>query len=304
MHRSHRPGLTLSQLLVVMALLAMLVAFALPAIAKARLQARRNQDSNNLKILGLACHNYHDVNQHFPSGNNAENFSATAFLLPYIEEENLFKKIDFKKASDDDANAAARKTVIKSLMSPRDPQGVVLKECGPTNYLFNAGTGTSLQANNGMFYQDSKLRLTDVTDGTSNTIMTIETLKGNGGTKAVNVQRQHIALKAADLKTLQPESGADDWKNNKNIAGDRCACWIDGRFLMGTINGGRRLNDPLPDVNCGGAGGLAGPRTLDGVVIVGMGDGSVRFLEVKTISQETWRAALTRGGGEVLGSDF
>jgi hypothetical protein len=65
-----------------------------------------------------------------------------------------------------------------------------------------------------------------------------ETLKGDGGTKAVTVRRQHVLLGKGALKDLQDDAGVQDFKDGKHIAGDRCASWMDGRFLQGTFNGG------------------------------------------------------------------
>src|SRR5581483_1859637 len=121
-------------------------------------------------------------------------------------------------------------------LSPRDAVMTVNPAYGPTNYLFNAGSKTALEDNDGLFYQDSKVRLLDVTDGTSNTLMAGETFKGDGGTAAVTVLRQHVALGKDALKKVGPDSGVEDWKDNKHIAGDRGASWMDGRFLQGTFN--------------------------------------------------------------------
>src|SRR5262245_56155384 len=99
-----RPAFTLFQLLLTLALLAFLAALLFPAVLKVRQAAARAQSTNNLKQIALACHNYHDANGHLPSGNDANNFSAAALLLPYIEQDNVFKQIDFTKPSDDKAN--------------------------------------------------------------------------------------------------------------------------------------------------------------------------------------------------------
>src|SRR6202042_2538474 len=131
---------------------------------------------------------------------------------------------------------------------------------GATNYLWCAGSKPSLADNNGIFYQNSKVKLTDITDGTSNTMMAGETLKGDGGVKATTVKRQHVLLKKEDLKDIKDDAGVKDWENNKNIAAERCASWMDGRFLQGTFTATRTLNDPKPDVNCAGLGGLSGLR--------------------------------------------
>src|SRR5207302_7390609 len=124
-----------------------------------------------------------------------------------------------------------------------DPVDQVDKDFGSTNYLFNAGAEYPLKDNDGVFYENSKTKFPDISDGTSNTMMIGETLKGDGGTKATDVHRQYVALNKEDLKNLAEESGAKEWKDGKNIAGDRGKSWMDGRFLQGTFTATRTLND-------------------------------------------------------------
>jgi type II secretory pathway pseudopilin PulG len=295
-----RPAFTLFQLLVLLALLALLLGLLLPLIAKVRAQAARTRSLNNLRQLALACHNYHDASGAFPPGNDAKNFSATARLLPYVEQANLYNLIDFNKPMDDPANARARAAQVKVLLSPNDPQATVVNGWGATNYLFSAGTKASLKDNNGVFYQDSKTKLPDITDGTSNTLMIGETLKGDGGTGAPNLKRDYVRLKAEALKGLEDESGVEDFKENKHVAHDRCASWLDGRFLQGTYTGTRLPNDARPDVDCGGAGGLSALRSLDDQVAIALCDGSVRLIQARKMKAETWKALTTRNGGEVI----
>src|SRR5439155_17825329 len=139
----------------------------------------------------------------------------------------------------------------------RDPLVRVPQDYGATNYLFSAGSKPTLKDNDGVFYQDSGVSLAAIPDGTSNTILAGETLKGDGGTKAVDVRRQHVVLDKDALKDFKDETGVDDFANNRHIAGDRCASWMDGRFLQGTFTGTRLLNDARPDVNGAGLGGLS-----------------------------------------------
>jgi type II secretory pathway pseudopilin PulG len=299
-----RTAFTLFQLLLILALLLLLFALLLPLISRARQQAVKARKLNNLKQLALACHNYNDTNGNLPAGNDDKNFSATAKLLPYIEQDPLYKTIDFTKAMDDPANAEARKAVVKVFVSPLDPQRQPNKDYGPTNYLFSAGTKASLKDNDGIFYLNSKIKIPgDIPDGTSNTLLIGETLKGDGGTKAVDVRRQYVKLKADALKDLKDDAGVQDFKDDKNIAGDRCASWMDGRFLQGTFTGTRHPNDARADVDCGGAGGLSGLRSLDDTVAIALADGSTRLVKT-TISKETWKALVTRNGGDVLGPDY
>jgi prepilin-type processing-associated H-X9-DG protein len=299
MRRDRRPGFTLFQLLVVLAVLAILLALLLPAVQKVREAAARMQSGNNLKQIALACHSYHDTFTTFPPGVDDKHFSAAARLLPYIGQDNLYKAIDFKKAADDKANAEARQVIVKVFDSPLDPARSVTADSGATNYLFNAGAKYPLKDNDGLFYLDSKVKLADVTDGLSNTLMAGETLKGDGGIKAVTVRRQYVRLGAAALKALNDESGVKDFQDNKNIAADRCAAWIDGRFLQGTFTGTRVLNDPRPDVSCAGAGGLSGLRGLRDYANIGMADGSVRVITGQ-VKLDVWKNLASRNDGNPI----
>jgi type II secretory pathway pseudopilin PulG len=299
-----RSAFTLFQLLLILALLALLFALLLPLIAKAREQALRAQKLNNLKQFALACHNYAATNGALPSGNDDKNYSAACKLLPYLEQDAFFKTIDFTKAMDDPANAMARGIRIKLFESPLDALPPPNKDYGPTNYLFNAGSKPSLKDNDGVFFQNSKIKFPDITDGTSNTLMIGETLRGDGGQKAVDVRRQHVRLKADTLKDLKEDAGVQDFKDGTHIAGDRCASWMDGRFLQGTFTGTRQPNDTRPDVDCGGVGGLSALRSLDDMIGIAMCDGSTRLINAKKITKETWKALMTRNGNDVLGPDF
>lgn len=381
MPRSNRAGFSATELLVIIAAIGILVGFLMVAVMKARLAAGRIESVNNLKQIALACHTYHDAVGNFPAGNDKNNYSAHAHLLPYIEEVNLQQMIDFTKPVDDKANNNARARPVKIYRSPLDPQMTVREDAGPTNYLFCAGAKPGLKNNNGVFHQESAVTLGQITngDGTTNTLLAAETLKGDGGTKAVDVRRQHVMftpekpkepapvkvdaakVKAwiadlsndkfevrqkateelaklgeaveADLKKayvpnpnldlakrvdellkriektrqerlegalagLKEDSGMQDWKDSKNIAGDRCASWMDGRFLQGTFIGNRGLNDAKPDVNAGGRGGYSAMRnTGQPTIPVAFCDGHVQNVPVTT-KADVWKALATYNGNE------
>src|SRR5258708_3349223 len=170
-----RSAFTLFQLLVVLALLALLFALFLPAVAKIRVAAARSQSQNNLKQLALACHNYYDTVNSFPPGVDAKHFSAATYLLPYIEQDNVFKQIDMKKAITDKENLAVAAIKIKTFLNPSDDVQQVDKDFGGTNYLFSAGSQYDLKDNDGVFFEKSKIKFPDISDGTSNTVMIGET---------------------------------------------------------------------------------------------------------------------------------
>jgi type II secretory pathway pseudopilin PulG len=296
MKRDPRSGFTLFQLLIVLAVLAILLGLLLPAVAKVRQASERVQSSNNLKQLALAIHNYADVDARrmLPAGRDGNGFSAFTRLLPYVEHDNVYKSIDLNKPFDDKANADARKTQLKLLQSPLDPVTVVKDGWGATNYVGN-DLVFPVNANSVM--------PASFPDGTSNTILFAETLKGDGGTKAVTVKRQYVLLDKDALKDVKEDTGVKYFRDGKNISGDRCASWMDGHFLQTTFNGRLRPNDERPDVSCGGEGGVSAVRMPGAAVLVGMADGSVRSVSPK-ISHETWKAAITPAGGEVLGADW
>jgi prepilin-type processing-associated H-X9-DG protein len=302
--RPSRPAFTLFQLLALIALFAFLLGLLLPAVAKVRAAAARINSQNNLKQIGLACHNYASVSNTFPEGCDRNYFSAAARLLPFIEQDNVNKMIDFTKPITDEANKEARGTVIKVFLNPQDPVESVEKGYAPTSYLFSAGAKVSLTDNDGIFYMNSAVRLPgDIPDGTSNTVLAGETLRGDAKAKPGDLRRSHVALKKEALKNLNDDTGVKDFKDGKNIAHDRCAAWIDGRFLKGTFTGTHKINDPRPDVDCGGEGGLSGLRSLADGANVGMCDGSVRYVS-NNCSAATWRLITCRNDGQPIPNDF
>ena len=131
-----RFGFTLIELLVVIAIIGVLVGLLLPAVQQAREAARRSSCSNNLKQMGLAVHNYADVNpERFPvgwvgeyengewHGDEGEGFGFASRMLPFIEQNNVYKTINFGQQVSHSSNATARTTVISAFMCPSDSYG-------------------------------------------------------------------------------------------------------------------------------------------------------------------------------------
>lgn len=99
--RAHNKGFTLIELLVVIAIIAILIALLLPAVQQAREAARRSSCRNNVKQIGLAMHNYHDVFGSFPNGTGSTDrghwgVSWWARILPYIDQAPMYSQLQFE----------------------------------------------------------------------------------------------------------------------------------------------------------------------------------------------------------------
>jgi prepilin-type N-terminal cleavage/methylation domain-containing protein/prepilin-type processing-associated H-X9-DG protein len=196
-HRSRNqrlPGFTLVELLVVMAIIGALMGLLLPAVQAAREAARRTSCMNNVSQLVLAVH-HHDFNvEHLPSGSIdptspirseaiGTHISWMVQILPYIEQQNLHERFDFAAGAYAPQNAEARRAFVSTFLCPSNP-GIFL----------NRGSGKSSQAvgeshyagchhdeespiaedNNGVLFQNSKVRFADILDGSSQTLLLSE----------------------------------------------------------------------------------------------------------------------------------
>jgi prepilin-type N-terminal cleavage/methylation domain-containing protein/prepilin-type processing-associated H-X9-DG protein len=192
--RGGRAAFTLIELLVVIAIVGVLMGLLLPAVQKVRESAARAQCVNNLHQIALALHDYHDAQQSLPPGyfaalpyvdgatDTAPGWGWAAFVLPYLEQGPLFGQLNFTQPI---PNSPAIQAVVKLYLCPSDqyPPGAfpvhdgfgnTLCLAGPTSYAACCGSDasdTTAPTGLGVFYRNSRIRLTDITDGTSQTIL-------------------------------------------------------------------------------------------------------------------------------------
>ena len=182
-----RRGFTLSELLVVLAIIGVLIALIVPAVQKVRAAAARTECANNLKQIGLATHQYHDTNRALPPGMRWQRGKDTmrmsswlTQILPFIEQQQLWTLAlaAYKQTTNPLQNPphTPMATVVPTYICPGDAR-VFSTQFAPKDKIFVAFTsylgvsGKDYTTNDGVLFRDSRIRFADITDGLSNTLL-------------------------------------------------------------------------------------------------------------------------------------
>ncbi|VTR98721.1 DUF1559 domain-containing protein [Tuwongella immobilis] len=313
-----RRGFTLIELLVVIAIIAILIGLLLPAVQKVREAAARMQCQNQMKQLALATHSFHDANNAFPSSRDSNSISAHAYLLPYIEQDNVFRTVNFTVSWNNALNATPRGTNIKTFLCPSDPVTSVPAGWAGNNYRVNQGSGIlwglpptdpsnvnyGMPAPNGPFFLNSKITFTGITDGTSNTAAWSEHRKGDFNNGVASESDTLYLGQAAGYYPATPDESVNfqttlDWRNlTFQGMSDVGAPWLYG-YHSTTIYFHVSLPNTRSAMYPPGRISTTADSNHTGGVNVAMCDGSVRFVS-NTVPLNVWRAIGSRDGGESL----
>jgi prepilin-type N-terminal cleavage/methylation domain-containing protein/prepilin-type processing-associated H-X9-DG protein len=184
-----RKAFTLVELLVVIAIVGVLISMLLPAIQSAREAARRLSCKNNFRQIGIGMHNYHDALNSFPPGGleprsprwpNGRQLAWSLLLLPFIEEEPLYKSVKTGLAFDAPENEKAAATILPVYICPSVPHRSYLSSGrGICDYggIYGPRPPVAAAPNNpprGTMLYDKAIRIKDISDGTSKTLLISE----------------------------------------------------------------------------------------------------------------------------------
>ncbi len=334
---SRRRGFTLIELLVVIAIIAVLIGLLLPAVQKVREAANRMSCANNLKQLALACHNYHDTNASLPRngsaihlldshnrgpdrqgtgccGINAPRWSWIARLLPYIEQDNLYRQggIPTNRLNQNAATLAVIATDLKAITCPSDSSPRTRFNAAYIGRAATVGV-TSYKGVSGANWG------TDFVGVTNDTNFSTPYRNPTTGTPAQQngLEKGDGIFWRADIRTGKMAfANITDGTSNTLMIGEDMSqfiiwnAWPYPNGAIGTCaippNTGNKIGDPdtgivAPGINrwptrysfrSNHAGGLQ----------FAMADGSVRFVS-ESIALLTYRALATRAGGEVVANN-
>jgi prepilin-type N-terminal cleavage/methylation domain-containing protein/prepilin-type processing-associated H-X9-DG protein len=328
-----RRAFTLIELLVVITVIAVLIGLLLPAVMMARAAARRMQCVNNLKQIALGAQNFESQFGNFPGGSSLQpgQASALVLLMPFMEGGSTYNAFNFAiDVTAAAANWTARNQAVGGFLCPSDPSsgtyidtvtlpGLPAGVMGRSNYYGNLGaSGWAYDSRPpqfkdaglcGIFAFGSATRMADIRDGSSNTALFAEVLRGarpNHDELDVTVVPANLwgpaSQASVNTNNLTPPAACNTPTTTLNYTGLQYQA---GSFIGALYTHTRPPNSK--DRDCivfvtFDQGHLAARSRHSGGVNVARVDGSVLFVK-ETISPQVWRAFGTRGGAEIVSAD-
>lgn len=336
---------TLVELLVVIAIIGTLVGMLLPAVQGAREAARRSACQNNIRQLGLALHNYENARRFFPPAGSTTGlgvgnspWSGQALILPFLEEDNVFKKIDFTKTyGNQDTTLFPSGSVstlrVNVLQCPSDVNSKLrIAESGARaglpehhslcyglntgNFLINDPRTTSKVEGGAAFALDSKFRAGMFSDGLSKTIALAEI-------KAFTPRFQDADQPSPSTPPASPADVRSSLSNGSWHVQFGHTEWVCGRTIQTGFTTTFPPNTAVPYLHTDGQTYDIDVTTVrenasatmptyavvtsrshhSGIVNTMLMDGSVRAI-ASDIDATTWKALGSRAGGETISGDY
>lgn len=326
---------TLVELCVVTAITGVLVSLILPAVQQAREAARASSCRNNLKQIGLALQNYESVHGRLPPGSIPSGegaWSVHGRLLPYLDQANVYERIQFERDWDDPVNLAVgvQQMPIPSYQCGSDPNSGRLCDAGadeglvrPVNYGFNFGTWfiydpRTRQGGDGPFFPGSSLPLSGISDGLSNTlavseVRTFQALFFNTADPgpAVPTSPAQLAAWAGAARfelgpNINDNGGHTEWCDGNVHDSGMTTLFTPNRIVSYTHSDGRTYDIDFNSRQEGSSptqstyAAITARSFHPGMVHAGLLDGSVRGIQ-DGIAPDIWKALGTRASHDRIG---
>ncbi len=306
-------GFTLIELLVVIAIIAILIALLLPAVQQAREAARRSTCKNSLKQIGLALHNYHDTHRVYPPGyiargvvagdlataETGSGFAWGVMVLPFLDQAPLYNQLNLNLDCTVAPNIGLGNEGLSIFRCPSDTnQGVFsvtdgsnTYELSSANYVGIYGYGSltmtpGAPSEKGILYRNSNVRIRDLTDGSSNTIVVGERSFQHQFTSASTAVQADSTWYAAIPGATRP-AGMMSMPDEGSAT-----------LILGHVGQGGMMNMHHPPNTTNHIANFSSKH--EGGAHFLLGDGAVRFLS-ENMNYETFRHLGTINDGNVIG---